>query len=106
MRNFGITRDQLPSQVAQHISVAKIHSSRAGLGGMSTDAAATHGSQYAPRDSNVYYLPPSPSAFISPPAEPDSSDLEFGAFCFALVGLCSPFAVTGAAITVWLLFFS
>lgn len=37
-------------------------------------------------------------------ADLTSSDREFGAFCFALLGLTCPFALVGSAITVWLLF--
>ena len=36
----------------------------------------------------------------------NSSDLELGALCFALFGLTCPFAIAGAVITIYLLFFS
>lgn len=47
-----------------------------------------------------------PSAYSADTrADLDSPDFERGAFFFALLSLTCPFALTGFAITVWLLFF-
>jgi hypothetical protein len=46
-----------------------------------------------------------PSARAGTPRDlSNSSDRDFGAFCFALFGLTCPFAFVGFAITVYLLF--
>lgn len=62
-----------------------IMSGSASLRGASADEPATR-DIYASHDSN-------------------SSDREFGAFCFALFGLTCPFVIAGIAVTGWLLFF-